>query len=186
MAVIQIGCAQRGLPNWVQQIVTGAIIVLGGRARSVATEAGNVLMTRPDMIITDLRRPRSPLPDVAHAGRHRRDALRIPTTPPPTSSFERTDGTSKGTASTFTIGRGNEVCARRSRPSAITSSVRTLDDHHQRLRRVLASAGERLAAALARSRERRHPPRARGDRQRRLGSLRQGQNGSRCGSCSPT
>jgi len=28
MAVIAIGCAQRGLPNWVQQIVTGAIIVL--------------------------------------------------------------------------------------------------------------------------------------------------------------
>jgi ribose transport system permease protein len=28
MAIIQIGCAQRGLPNWVQQIVTGSIIVL--------------------------------------------------------------------------------------------------------------------------------------------------------------
>jgi ribose transport system permease protein len=28
MAVIAIGCAQRGLPNWVQQIVTGGIIVL--------------------------------------------------------------------------------------------------------------------------------------------------------------
>jgi ribose transport system permease protein len=28
MAVIQIGCAQKGFPNWVQQIVTGAIIVL--------------------------------------------------------------------------------------------------------------------------------------------------------------
>ena len=28
MAVIQLGCAQRGFPNWVQQIVTGAIIVL--------------------------------------------------------------------------------------------------------------------------------------------------------------
>ncbi len=28
MAVIQIGCAQRGFPNWVQQIVTGVIIVL--------------------------------------------------------------------------------------------------------------------------------------------------------------
>jgi ribose transport system permease protein len=28
MAVIQTGSAQRGLPNWVQQIVTGAIIVL--------------------------------------------------------------------------------------------------------------------------------------------------------------
>lgn len=28
MTVIQIGCSQRGLPNWVQQIVTGSIIVL--------------------------------------------------------------------------------------------------------------------------------------------------------------
>jgi ribose transport system permease protein len=28
MAVIQIGCSQHGLPNWVQQIVTGIIIVL--------------------------------------------------------------------------------------------------------------------------------------------------------------
>jgi ribose transport system permease protein len=28
MAVIEIGCSQRGFPNWVQQILTGAIIVL--------------------------------------------------------------------------------------------------------------------------------------------------------------
>ena len=28
MAVIQIGCSQYGLQNWVQQMVTGAIIVL--------------------------------------------------------------------------------------------------------------------------------------------------------------
>jgi ribose transport system permease protein len=28
MAVIQIGCSQHGLPNWVQQIVTGVIIVM--------------------------------------------------------------------------------------------------------------------------------------------------------------
>ena len=27
MAVIQIGCSQQGLPNWVQQIVTGTIII---------------------------------------------------------------------------------------------------------------------------------------------------------------
>ena len=27
MTIIQIGCSQKGLPNWVQQIVTGAIIV---------------------------------------------------------------------------------------------------------------------------------------------------------------
>jgi ribose/xylose/arabinose/galactoside ABC-type transport system permease subunit len=28
MTVIQIGCSQKGLPNWVQQIVTGGIIVV--------------------------------------------------------------------------------------------------------------------------------------------------------------
>jgi ribose transport system permease protein len=27
MAVIQVGCSQQGLPNWVQEIVTGVIIV---------------------------------------------------------------------------------------------------------------------------------------------------------------
>jgi ribose/xylose/arabinose/galactoside ABC-type transport system permease subunit len=27
MVVIQVGCSQQGLPNWVQQIVTGAIII---------------------------------------------------------------------------------------------------------------------------------------------------------------
>jgi ribose/xylose/arabinose/galactoside ABC-type transport system permease subunit len=27
MALIAIGCSQKGLPNWVQQIVTGGIIV---------------------------------------------------------------------------------------------------------------------------------------------------------------
>ena len=28
MTVIQIGCSQKGLPNWVQQIVNGGIIVV--------------------------------------------------------------------------------------------------------------------------------------------------------------
>jgi ribose transport system permease protein len=28
MALIEIGCSQHGLPNWLQEIVTGAIIVL--------------------------------------------------------------------------------------------------------------------------------------------------------------
>jgi ribose transport system permease protein len=27
MTVIQVGCSQQGLPNWVQEIVTGTIIV---------------------------------------------------------------------------------------------------------------------------------------------------------------
>ena len=39
MTVIQIGCSQHGLPNWVQEIVTGAIIVFAVGARSVACEA---------------------------------------------------------------------------------------------------------------------------------------------------
>ena len=30
MTIIQIGCSQKGLPNWVQQIVTGGIIVVAG------------------------------------------------------------------------------------------------------------------------------------------------------------
>ena len=38
MTIIQIGCSQQGLPNWVQQIVTGAIIVVRGGARSVAEQ----------------------------------------------------------------------------------------------------------------------------------------------------
>ena len=40
MTVIQIGCSQKGLPNWVQQIVTGGIIVVAvalDRIRSART-----------------------------------------------------------------------------------------------------------------------------------------------------
>ncbi len=40
MTVIQIGCSQKGLPNWVQQIVTGGIIVIAvalDRVRSART-----------------------------------------------------------------------------------------------------------------------------------------------------
>ena len=40
MTVIQIGCSQKGLPNWVQQIVTGGIIVIAvalDRVRSSRT-----------------------------------------------------------------------------------------------------------------------------------------------------
>jgi ribose/xylose/arabinose/galactoside ABC-type transport system permease subunit len=40
MTIIQIGCSQKGLPNWVQQIVTGGIIVVAvalDRVRSART-----------------------------------------------------------------------------------------------------------------------------------------------------
>ena len=42
MAIIQIGCSQQGLPNWVQQIVTGTIIVFAvwlDRWRSKTTQS---------------------------------------------------------------------------------------------------------------------------------------------------
>ncbi len=42
MTVIQVGCSQQGLPNWVQQIVTGTIIVFAvalDRWRSAAVES---------------------------------------------------------------------------------------------------------------------------------------------------
>ena len=41
MTVIQIGCSQKGLANWVQQIVTGGIIVVAvalDRVRSARHE----------------------------------------------------------------------------------------------------------------------------------------------------
>ena len=39
MTVIQIGCSQLGLANWVQQIVTGGIIVVAP-SRSIADAIG--------------------------------------------------------------------------------------------------------------------------------------------------
>ena len=41
MGVIQIGCSQQGLPNWVQQIVTGAIIVAAVALDRWRQSAGN-------------------------------------------------------------------------------------------------------------------------------------------------
>jgi ribose/xylose/arabinose/galactoside ABC-type transport system permease subunit len=40
MAVIGIGCSQHGLPNWVQQIVTGVIIVLAVALDRLRTAGG--------------------------------------------------------------------------------------------------------------------------------------------------
>jgi ribose transport system permease protein len=40
MAVIQIGCSQKGLPNWVQQIVTGAIIIAAVALDRFRSKAG--------------------------------------------------------------------------------------------------------------------------------------------------
>ena len=40
MTVIQIGCSQKGLANWVQQIVTGGIIVVAVALDRVRSDAG--------------------------------------------------------------------------------------------------------------------------------------------------
>jgi len=42
MTVIQIGCSQRGLANWVQQIVTGGIIVAAVALDRIRSQGGRV------------------------------------------------------------------------------------------------------------------------------------------------
>jgi ribose transport system permease protein len=42
MTVIQIGCSQKGLPNWVQQIVTGGIIVVAVALDRVRSAKGQI------------------------------------------------------------------------------------------------------------------------------------------------
>ena len=69
MAVIQIGCSQHGLPNWLQEIVTGAIIVL-----AVALDRWRSRTLMGDHVGS--ADAGSALPDVANAGGHRRHALR--------------------------------------------------------------------------------------------------------------
>ena len=80
MAVIQIGCAQKGSPNWVQQIVTGAIIVLAvalDRWRQ-GKAVTRVKITSTSMIL-DLR-----FPTARAADRAPTRCTRTPTTRPPT------------------------------------------------------------------------------------------------------
>ena len=103
MAVITIGCSQQGLPNWVQQIVTGRHHRAGGRA---ATSWRN----RREGSLVDLDgRSTSAFP-TSRTTRAPTRCTPIPTTRRPTSSCAPTRG-SRVTGSTFTIGRGNEVCA---------------------------------------------------------------------------
>ena len=84
----------------------------------------------------------------------------------------KTDGGLEGHGFTFTIGRGNEVCAAAIEAFRHLVVGLTLDEITADFGGVLAAAGERLAAAVARAREGRHPPRAGGHRQRGVGSVR--------------
>ena len=79
-----------------------------------------------------------------------------------------------GHGMTFTIGRGNEVCATAIEALAPLVVGRTPRGDHRRHGRVLAQRRRRQPAALDRPGEGRDPPRHRGDRQRRLGPVGQG------------
>ena len=97
-----------------------------------------------------------------------------------------TDDGAEGHGFTFTIGRGNEVCAEAIRAFAPLVVGRDVDEIFARPGGILAIARRRFAAALARAREGRHPHLDGGDRQRDVGSRRPSAPASRCGSCWPT
>ena len=81
----------------------------------------------------------------------------------------KTDATLEGHGLTFTIGRGNEVCAAAIEAFRHLVVGRDSEGHHRRFRRVLAQPGRRIATAMARSRKGRHPSRARGRSSMRCG-----------------
>ena len=63
MTIIQIGCSQKGLPNWVQQIVTGGIIVARGRARSRCASSADLASSEAH--VDEDSRSRDPRPAVS-------------------------------------------------------------------------------------------------------------------------
>ena len=143
MTIIQIGCSQKGLANWVQQIVTGGIIVAAVALDRVALQPTcltNQLMKIRDLEILDLRFPTSRTNDGT-------DAMH----PDPDYSAAyvilKTDGGLEGHGFTFTIGRGNEVC-------------------------VEAIRAFRRSSSAGRSRRSRRSPRRSGDRSRPRSQLR--------------
>ena len=180
MTIIQIGCSQKGLANWVQQIVTGGIIVAAvalDRVRSAGLPE-NQLMKIRDLEILDLRFPTSRTNDGT-------DAMH----PDPDYSAAyvilKTDGGLEGHGFTFTIGRGNEVCVeairafRRSSSAARSrrsSPTRPRSGARWRPNRSCAGSVPRRASSTSRWRR----------SSTRSGTCTRSASGSRCGSCSPT
>ena len=90
-----------------------------------------------------------------------------------------TDGDLEGHGFTFTIGRGNEVCAEAIRAFAPLVVGRDVDEISAEPAAFWRDARRRLAAALARAREGRDPHLDGGHRQRDVGSA--GQAGGQAG-----
>ena len=103
MTVIQIGCSQKGLANWVQQIVTGGIIVAAVTLDRVRSAMATRDEESPASTSSICRFPTSQ----THAGT---DAVH--TDPDYSAAYVilHTDGGLEGHGFTFTIGRGNEIC----------------------------------------------------------------------------
>ena len=119
------------------------------------------------------RRPRRPLPDVAHARRLRRDEPRSGLLGRVRRPADRRRRRPRGHGLTFTIGRGNEVVVAAIdalAPLVVGPAVEALVADMGAFWR---DARRRQPAALDRPREGRHPPRDRGRRQRRLGPVGQ-------------
>ncbi len=111
MTVIQVGCSQQGLPNWVQQIVTGRHHRLCGRTRSdpgggdrEGRGSGTLRMLITDLTVLDLRFP---------TARDKVGTDSVHVDPDYSAAYVilGTDAGLEGHGLTFTIGRGNEVCA---------------------------------------------------------------------------
>ena len=174
MTIIQIGCSQKGLPNWVQQIVTGGIIVAAVALDRRAIATCHACSTENRLTHEDSR-PRDPRPslsDVAHATPAPTRCIPIPTTRPPTSS-SRPTAASRATASRSRSAAATKSASRRFARSVSSSSAGRSRTSPSDLAGFWRSLASRVAAALARAREGRHPPRDGGHRQRRLGSARQ-------------
>ncbi len=175
MTIIQIGCSQKGLANWVQQIVTGGIIVAAVALDRVRSTHGDWSFDEDyrDLEIVDLRFPTSLTADGTDA---------VHPDPDYSAAYVilKTDGDLEGHGFTFTIGRGNEVCVEAIRafaPLVVGRDARR--DHRRSRRRSGGRWRRRLAAALARAREGRHPPLDGGHRQRGVGSAREAARASR-------
>ena len=164
MTLIQIGCSQHGLPNWVQEIVTGTIIVF-----AVALDH-----FRSRSHLDENHRPLCSGSQVSHlegSSRQRRRAHRPRLFG---GVCHPRDGCRPGRARPDIYGRARQRGVRSRHRSVPASGRRPRSRrHHVGFRRVLAQPRGRIAAALAGARKRRHSSRARRRRQRRVGSLRE-------------
>ena len=128
MTIIQIGCSQKGLANWIQQIVTGGIIVA-----AVALDRVRLRPPEPDLEnrIDEDSRPRDPRSALSRP--RVRTTAPMPCTPTRITrrltSFSRPTAASRDTASRSRSVAATRSASRRSAPSVRSSSADARGDH---------------------------------------------------------